>query len=845
MPTDAARATASKPRARPPVPKDPEQRETVANPDAIPAELTTRAQWLVWRYEWKKDHQPGDKPTKVPYQARAALNGRRRKAKSTDPDTWATFAEALEAYRNNPGMYSGVGFAITEDDPLAGVDLDNAVDPETGELVAWAADIVAKLRTYAEVSPSGEGVRLFALGSLAGLTGRKRGDVEMYDAGRYLTVTGAHLEGTPEALEERDAELASVHAEHIAPPPAPEPKPSGNGKAHHIGVTLTDAEVLEAAYRSRNGDRIRALYDGDTSAHSGDHSAADLALVGHLAFFADYDRAAVDRLFRASRLFREKWDERHHGDGRTYGEGTLDRATEGKRPGDGYSRRRPEPADDSRNLEEAPAPQHQLSKAPAPRVTVNEPPLPAAPDLAMIHFRLSDLGNAERFAHRHGDHVRHVEGLGWHYFDGRRWALDTSGHVQRLAAKTIRELYGLLEYVQDTKEREQLFKHAMRSESGKALDLMLEKARAGQSHRILNARADQLDADPDLLNVLNGTIHLPSGELRPHNPADLITKLAPVEYRPDAAAPTWEAFQRRISGDDDELIAFKRRAYGYTATGHTREQVLMIAFGTGANGKTTELEAIAARLGDYAATAAFDTFAGSRDAKSQRFGLARLPGARFVRASEGDDGVRLSEGTVKAVTGDEVIVAEHKMRAPFEYRPRFALWLSSNHKPVTRGTDHGLWRRIRLVPYPVTIPDAERDHRLLEKLAAEAPGILAWIVAGAREWYAHGLGTAAAVEAATDEYRAEMDRLATFLAVGIEANTIHSTASSDLHAAFRGWCKDNGERPMTQSSFTQAMLERGHEKKRTGAGVVWIGLHLTPEGRQWAEKARQDGNRSQ
>jgi len=827
-------APASKPRARPPVPKDPEQRETVANPAAIPAELTERPQWLVWRYEWKKDHQPGDKPTKVPYQARAALNGRRRKAKSTEADTWATFAEALEAYQKNPGTYSGVGFAVTEADQIAGVDLDNAVDPDTGELAEWAAHIVAELRTYAEVSPSGEGVRLFALGSLEGLDGRKRGNVEMYDRGRYLTVTGAHLEGTPDTLEDRAAELASVHAEHIAPPPAPEAKPGRNGETRHAGVTLTDSEVLEAAYRSENGARIRALYDGDTSAHTNDHSAADLALVSHLAFFADYDRAVVDRLFRASRLYREKWDERHFSDGRTYGDATIDKAMEGKRPGDGYSRRRPESARDSRNLE----------AAPAPGVTITEREDPATPDLAMIHFRLSDLGNAERFAHRHGDHVRHVEGLGWHFFDGRRWALDTSGHVQRLAAKTIRELYGLLEHVHDTKEREQLFKHAMRSESGKALDLMLEKARAGQSHRILNVRADQLDADPDLLNVLNGTIHLPTGELRPHNPADLITKLAPVEYHPDAAAPTWEAFQRRISGNDDELMAFKRRAYGYTATGHTREQVLMIAFGTGANGKTTELEAIAARLGDYAATAAFDTFAGSRDAKSQRFGLARLPGARFVRASEGDDGVRLSEGTVKAVTGDEVIVAEHKMRAPFEYRPRFALWLSSNHKPVTRGTDHGLWRRIRLVPYPVTIPDSERDHRLLEKLAAEAPGILAWIVAGARDWYAHGLGTAAAVDAATDEYRAEMDRLAAFLAVGIESNTIHSTASSELHTAYRGWCKDNGERPMTQSSFTQAMIERGHEKKRTGPGVVWVGLHLTPEGRQWAEKARQDGSRN-
>lgn len=468
------------------------------------------------------------------------------------------------------------------------------------------------------------------------------------------------------------------------------------------------------------------------------------------------------------------------------------------------------------------------------------------PELArrLASFKDTDLGNGERLAYLFGDRMRWCPTIGWLVWDGRRWTEDSSEMVYRYVARMIRSLYAAAAMIEDDDRRTSLAKHAVKSERGRGMALALERAYRGQEVRDLVVHADQLDADPDLLNVGNGTVHLPTGKLRPHDPADLITKLAPAEYDPVALAPTWRAFQERISDGDEDLIAFKRRAYGYTATGHNREQALLIAHGTGANGKSTELEVIAEALGDYATTAAFDTFANARDDKTRRNGLARLMGARYVRAVESDAGVRLSEGTVKTVTGGEAIVAERKGRDPFEYRPHFTLWLASNHKPQTRGTDHGLWRRIRLVPYAVTIPEAERDARLPEHLTNELPGILAWIVAGAREWYQDGLGTTAAVDQATDAYRADMDSLRDFLQAAVEVEDEAREGSARLHAAYRGWCAESGDRTMSTVAFAAAMEERGHKKRRTKSGVVWDGIRLSDTGDDLADRTlNQDGGR--
>lgn len=333
------------------------------NADAIPTQLRDRARWVAWRYEW--DAKRGEW-TKVPHR----VDGRGM-ASSTNPDTWGTFEDALDAYQ--AGAWDGIGFVVG--DGIAGGDVDDCRDPDTGELSEAARDIITTANTYAEVSPSGAGLRYFAFGTLPP-KGRKRGPFEVYDGdgGRYLTVTGHHVEGTPDTLHERTDELATIHARYIAPQgrrERPRTQPRG------VGVQHEDQHVLEAMWRSDNGPKIRRLWDGDMSDHvhrdtgEPDHSAADLALASHLAWWTNYSPdGQADRLFRASGLMRPKWDEKHYADGTTYGQHTLALAFEGKRPGDGYTgRTTPAPGtptgDDDEPAADWPEPQPLPDEAPS------------------------------------------------------------------------------------------------------------------------------------------------------------------------------------------------------------------------------------------------------------------------------------------------------------------------------------------------------------------------------------------------------------------------------------------------------------------------------------------------
>ena len=466
---------------------------------------------------------------------------------------------------------------------------------------------------------------------------------------------------------------------------------------------------------------------------------------------------------------------------------------------------------------------------------------------ALAAFGHDDLGNAERLAYLYGDRIMWVPGIGWHHFDGCRWAPDSLAEVPRLAARMVRALLMVAGMLDGDDARDRMAKHAIRSAKGRSIAIALDKLRDEQEVKRVGVLADALDAAPHLLNVANGTVDLRTGELKPHDPRDLITKLAPVAYDPNATAPLWDAFQRAIANGDDELVAFKQRAFGYTATGETGEQVFFIAHGAGSNGKTTELELVAEVLGDYAVATFFATFASHPRSAVHRFGMAGLAGARFVRATEGDAGARLAEGTVKAATGSKAIAAEFKGRDVFTFRPRFTLWLGTNHRPETRGTDHGLWRRVRLVPYPVRFEDATEanptpahpiDRELPSKLRDELPGILAWIVVGARAWYTHGLGHVRAVTDATDEYRADKDVLGDFVRDCIDTSDPDARESAKrVHDAHVGHAREQRRPTLDLAGLKAAMNERGLRAKRLNTGQVWLGVKLTPDGDTFADAA--------
>lgn len=446
-----------------------------------------------------------------------------------------------------------------------------------------------------------------------------------------------------------------------------------------------------------------------------------------------------------------------------------------------------------------------------------------APDL--LSFSKTDYGNAERLHALYGHKFRYCPALGYLVWDETRWKPDEGSELTRMALATARALFAQAGNEANSERRESWVKHSLTCERKAAIENAVSLAKSIPGVYI---NVNELDADPMLLNVENGTIDLRTGEIRPHDPHDLITKLAPVAFDPAAESPLWDEFQDTVCGGDADLVAFKQRAYGYTATGKTSEDALFIPFGNGANGKSTEQNIILRILGTYANTAQFETFAVKKN-ESVRNDIADLVGSRFVSASEGESRQRLAEGLVKQMTGGDPMKARFLHKEYFTFQPAFKLWLATNHKPVIRGTDHGIWRRIRLVPYAVTIPPEKRDRRLREKLEGELSGILNWMLKGCADWLEHGLGEAEAVSAATESYRQESDVLSSFLSEKCTTDELHRVLAKTLYQAYKKFCEDNGDDSFSSTMFGRLLNERGYMAEKRGGTVYRLGLSLQEE----------------
>jgi P4 family phage/plasmid primase-like protien len=440
----------------------------------------------------------------------------------------------------------------------------------------------------------------------------------------------------------------------------------------------------------------------------------------------------------------------------------------------------------------------------------------------------SDLGNARRLVRAHGQDIRFEAGSGrWLVWDGRRWATDLDGQVTRYAKDVGKLVLAEASGERDDARRRRLVAHARSSESRSRIIAALGLA---QTEPGVMIQPNALDNDSMLLNVANGTLDLRTGALRSHARSNIISKLVPVDYDPSAQCPLWLSFLDRVFDRDPELIAFMARFVGYTLTGRVDEQVMGILYGTGANGKSVFLETIRTLLADYAHVTEAATFVVT-DANRVRNDVAALAGARFVSASEADKGARLSEALVKSVTGKERIRARFLYKESFEFMPAFKLFLAVNHRPVITGGDEGIWRRIMLVPFSVTIPAHERDFQLVEKLTAELPGILAWAVEGCLQWQKIGLAAPACVIAATQDYRDSSDVLASFIEDCCEtgSGSAFSVSSTLLYAAWGKWCQEMGEEAGSQKSFSERLPAKGIGVRKSGGTKIRTGLRLRVE----------------
>lgn len=442
-------------------------------------------------------------------------------------------------------------------------------------------------------------------------------------------------------------------------------------------------------------------------------------------------------------------------------------------------------------------------------------------------YKTTDLGNAERMHDQHRAALRYVSAWGaWVSWDGCRWKRDELGRADQLGFKTVRSIYLEAAAATDPEESKNLSAWAYKSESGKSINSMMTLAK-----KLLAIDASKLDADPMALNVANGTLDLRTGKLRPHRQDDLITRLAPVVFDPSATCPTWDAFFERIfRRASTALRHFIQAAVGYTLTADVSEQVLFFAHGGGSNGKGTFVGTLQTMMGDYAKQGAPDLLLAKRG-ESHPAEQADLQGARLVSCSEVEQGRSFAEVAVKQLTGGDRIKARLMRQDFFEFAPTHKIFLSANHKPKVRGTDHAIWRRIKLIPFLEKITGAEKDPHLKDKLELELPGILAWSVRGTMAWVKDGLGEAPEVAQATQQYRHEQDRLATFLEESFEVDPDGRASNADIYRVYTVWCQRNGEQPWTQRALSDAMLEREMEPFRTGAGRGFKGIRLKTQTR--------------
>lgn len=778
--------------------------------EKIPLELKQLPHWVGWKYM----QRPGeDHKRKVPINA---MDG--QPAKSNDPTTWCDFDTACLG-KERFGL-DGIGFMFSGDG-IFGIDIDHCYDPETQELDPAAAEIIETVQSYTELSPSGTGIHILCKGVLP--EGRKRrGAVEMYSTLRYFTVTGNQF-GLEYPFSDCTERVAVMHRKYLGEEEtaagaqkAALPMPTGRGTNADMSV---DA-ILRRMFDSKHGQKLQDLYNGSWERYGigdGSQSSADQAFCNTLAFWCRCDAALMDAIFRRSGLYRQKWDKRRGA--KTYGQITIDRAIK-----------------DCRDIWE---PQERVQRpAPAvplpPQNTSNEVP---AIENATVgetgqrrYYTYDDTGNALRFRDANAGliHYNHVDGC-WIYWDGVRWASDENGEIKRRADKMLADMAKDLKEMQDDPAYNAYKKHLSRSRSHRGKEGFIAEARHLEGVPVLPS---EMDRAGNAFNVRNCLISLKTGRTAEHDKKYMISKLAPVTYDENAKCPRWDRFIEEITCGDKSLQLYLQRMIGYCMTAYTKEQCMFFLYGNGSNGKSVFVDTIAYMLGEYAASCQPETVMMRDRNNTARGDLARLKGARMVVTSEPNDGCRLDEGIVKQMTGgtENKLTARFLYGREFEFSPEFKIVMSTNYKPVIKGTDNGIWRRVRLIPFTAEFTKENRDPQLAEKLRRELPGILNWAIAGAVGWCKEGLPPCAIIDEAGQEYRSEMDRVQQFLDDCTTRSESSSTQASTLYKCYKAWCSEQGDRfPVGSTKFFME-LKRRFKSRKTEAYNEYIGIKINDLG---------------
>ncbi|HDR3896739.1 phage/plasmid primase, P4 family [Bacillus cereus] len=742
------------------------------NFNEIPTELKNLPQWVLWRKE-----ERNGKFTKIPYQ----FNG--EMAQANNRRTWSTFATAVKFYLE--GDYDGIGFVFSRQDNYVGIDLDTCcVD---GKLNTFATEIIDTLDSYTEFSPSGNGIHIIIRGGLPQSvlgTGRKntKHGLEIYSYGRFFTFTG-NRENSNDIYDRTD-ELAEVFETYFD-----DSDMQGRvnlAEFEKDEIKISNDALWDRMFRSKNGDEIRSLYNGNLI--NNDHSASDLSLCNHLAFWTGKSATRMDSMFRETSLMRDKWDVIHFRDtNETYGERTVATA---------ISTTSSTILDHKQQFEEF---SFDFIHEDVDEVVEDKP---------KRKFKLTELGNAERIAYEYGHVIKYVSDIGWYIWDGKRWKLDTKKEIERITAKVLRSL-SKSEDESEIKWARMCERRNVRMNSIKDLMPLVPGAR------------EDFDRHKYVLNVANGIVDLQTGQLRPHNREVYLSKITNVTFDEQAKCPEWQKFLEQIFQGNQELTDYMQRLIGYSLTGEITEQIMVFLIGGGSNGKSTFISIIKDLMGDYGKQAKSDTFIKKKETGANN-DIARLVGSRFVSAIESEDGERLSETFVKQITGGEPILARFLRQEFFEFIPEFKVFFTTNHKPVIKGVDEGIWRRIRLIPFNLQLPKEKRDKKLPEKLSLEMPGILNWAIEGCLKWQQSGLSDPAIVRKATGDYKEEMDILGPFMFECCFKRDDVQMEAKQLYETYANWCFRNGEHQLKNRAFYRILETQGFKRERGSRNKYYI-----------------------
>lgn len=753
----------------------------------IPDELKQLNNWCVWKFEKRNG-----KRTKIPFNAETG-----EFAKSNDKRTWSSYETAVNA----EGV-DGIGFFF--EPPYLGIDIDDIDDDlhrfkEGDKLDNIVSEFNEAFKSYTEVSPSGNGLHIIVKGKIPG-SRRRKGNIEMYDSGRFFTMTGKTIGKYKDVTEVSEQVFKTIYEKYL--PDNTVKYPTTNNYQQNIH-NLSEIDVINEIYKSKQAKLFDDLMKGNYEPYYTSHSEADMALANILAFWCARDYSQMDSIFRQSNLYRDKWDEKRKNS--TYGEQTLFKAI--NEANNIYTPKQ--------QTEDNPL-RYALSKLFDNQEETKDFPIRS----------YDDTGNADRFIDRYGNLYKYSYIANKFYiYDGMKWKIDDKGSIRKLIDEMIESIkdekiiHG--DDVTEEEAREFFQKYYKKTRGTQAKKNIMNEL----MHR-RPATPDDFDRDDMLINVANGYIDLTSRELYKHDINKMFSQITNTDYTEKMQPAVWLDFLNDIFAGDQKVIRYIQKALGYSLTGSTREQIMFILFGKGRNGKSIFVEVISEILGDYSNNMQAKSLMVKKN-DNVNTDIARLSKARFVTSSEPNEGFRFDEGLIKQLTGGDKVTARFLYAEEFEYTPKFKIWVSTNHKPIIRGTDDGIWRRLVLIPFDVQIPEEKVDKDLKYKLLREAPAILNWMAEGAYMWMQEGLAMPEKLKEAVQKYRNEMDTLGQFIEDCCKVDKNSSEKVSNLHQAYKTWSNDNltSTKVLGMKSFSQKMEERFVKESRRDANY-FIGIEI-------------------